>query len=281
MSGQVKVALGFPWYNGPDVDTFALYHEHLYYYGRMKERSHWLAALSDMGVDEEKMKLSPLDHIDGDPRGELRKGEGPFDFFIAVETRMSLVGLARERLVDMALGAGLDWLFCWDADMRFPLSTFLRLWRHQKPVVGALAFTSRDPVTPCLYRMTEAFDPIQKLPKYGSEVVWDFPNDKLISDEDIGGEMAFGAGVVLYNLNVFRQIPKPWFQSTGCGEDWFFCLRASKFGIPRYVDTGFNIQHKAHRAEWIDKGVYFQRRVERLEEYEKLMRKDKMGVLAL
>lgn len=271
---SVKVALGFPWYNGPDVDTFSLYHEHMYYYGRLKERSYWLY---ETGMERQ---LPLLDHIEGDPRGELRRGEGPFEFYIAVETRMSLVGLARERLVDMALGAGLDWLFCWDADMRFPLSTFLRLWRHQKPVVGALAFTSRDPIAPCLYRMYKGYDPVQQIDKWGSETVWDFPDKGLITDEDIGGEIAFGAGVVLYNLNVFRQIPKPWFQSTGCGEDWFFCHRAARYGIPRYVDTSLDIQHKAHKAEWTNKGVYLQRRLDRVEEYDRVMKREGKAVQA-
>ena len=266
----VRVVLGFPWYNGPDVDTFPLYHEHMYYYGRLKERSLGISRPADVSL---------LDHIDGDPRGELQLGEGPFDFFMAVETRMSLVGLARERLVDMALGVGADWLFCWDADMRFPLSTFLRLWRHQKPVVGALAFTSREPIAPCLYKMHKAWDSVNQIDKWGSETVWDFPDDKLVSDEDIGGELAFGAGVVLYNMNVFRQIPKPWFQSTGCGEDWFFCHRASRYGIPRYVDTSFTIQHKKLDPQWVDKNTYWKARAERIEEYEKLMRREGMAVL--
>ena len=275
-----RVVLGFPWYNGPDVDTFALYQEHLHYFGRMKERSHWIALAEERGWDTKEAQLPRLDHIEADPRGELQDGEGIFDFYMAVETRCSLVGLARERLVDMGLGVGADYLFCWDADMVFPLATFLRLWRHQKPVVGALAFTSRDPVSPCLYKMRKGWDPIARTDLWGSETVWDFPDDKLITDADVGGEIAFGAGVVLYNLNVFRQIPKPWFQSTGCGEDWFFCYRASQFGIPRYVDTSFEILHKKHEAQWVGKSSYYKNRLERSEEYEKLMKREGMAMLA-
>jgi len=265
VSRPVRIAFGFPWYNGPDVDTFALYMEHMYYYGRMRER--------EVGADG----LLKLDHIDGDVRADLHEGEGPFEFFIASETRMSLVGLARERLVDMALGAGCDYLFCWDADMRFPMSTMLQLYRHKKPVVNALAFTAREPVMPCLYKQHTMWDPVLKEQKWGAETIWDIPDKRLITNEDVGGKIAFGAGVVLYNLNVFRQIPKPWFTSTGCGEDWFFCHRAHEFNVPLYVDTSIFVEHKAHKPVWISVDTYNAAREENPEEYEKLQYKQELA----
>lgn len=54
---------------------------------------------------------------------------------------------------------------------------------------------------------------------YSSVPVFDYPREQLISGEDIGGELAFGSGVMLTDCEVFRRIPQPWFSSTGCGED--------------------------------------------------------------
>jgi len=268
-----KVTLGLPWYGPPDVDCYPHYFMLLNYFGRLKERSLWFHAFE---VEKREsaykgLELPPLDPLQEDGNlAELRPEDGLFHFDLAVE-RMSLPGVARERIVDMALANGSEWLFWWDSDMLFPPSIFLRLFRHQKPVVNALAFTSRDPIQPCLYRIKEGFDPTNQKPMFDSETVFDLPDKPLITDEDIDGRMAFGAGVVLYNLNVFRQIPKPWFNSTGCGEDWFFCVRASQFGVPRYCDTSIAIQHKAFTPRFYNREFYEQERKAKPEVYKKLM----------
>uniref|UniRef100_A0A6M3L495 Glycosyltransferase n=1 Tax=viral metagenome TaxID=1070528 RepID=A0A6M3L495_9ZZZZ len=268
-----KITLGLPWYAGPDVDCYPYYFMFMNYFGRLKERSIWYHAFEENRREAayKELKLPPLDALieDGD-KAELRPEDGLFHFDLAIE-RMSLPGLARERIVDMALANGSEWLFWWDADMLFPPSIFLRLFRHQKPVVNALAFTSRDPVQPCLYRIKEGFDPMTHEPMFDSETVFDIPDKPLISDEDIDGRMAFGAGVCLYNMNVFRQIPKPWFNSTGCGEDWFFCVRAARYGVPRYCDTSIPLRHKAFQPRFYDKLLYEQARKEQPDVYKNLM----------
>lgn len=275
-----KVALGYPWYAGPDEDTFELYQEILFYFGRLEERSIWFKKMAEAGLGEQlkEVRLPPLDMAGNDPEAEIMPEDGEFQFFQAVETRCSLPGLARERIADMALQVGADWLFCWDADMRFPYSTFLKLWRHQKPIVNALAFTSREPIQPCVYKIHHGIDPQSGEPMSSSETVLDIPFDKpLITDEDIGGQLAFGAGVVLVNTNVFRQIKKPWYHSTGCGEDWMFCLRAAAAGVSRYVDTSFNIRHKKHQPQWHDKELYLKMREEHPEIYEALKNREGMA----
>lgn len=253
---ETKVALGYPWYNGPDVDTFDLYQEILFYLGRLEERSFWFAEMQEKGRDIGQLNLPPLDMVGQDPAAEIRPEDGVFRFFQAQMKRLSLTGLAREIIVEMAQDAGADWLFMWDADMRFPYSTFLRLWRHQKPIVNALAFTSRDPAQPCLYTIRHGVDPVNGGEKMSSETVYDIPDKPLITDTDVGGEIAFGAGVLLVNMNVFKQIPRPWFHSTGCGEDWYFCCRAAQYGVPRYVDTSIMIDHKKHMPRWVNRSVF-------------------------
>ena len=91
---------------------------------------------------------------------------------------------------------------------------------------------------------------------------------ELITDEDIGGSIAFGAGIGMINVNVFKQLPRPWFSSTGCGEDWFFCLRCHEHGIRRYVDTGIDIGHKSAEVVFKNKAYYHEQREKDKELYE-------------
>lgn len=273
---KTKIALGLPWYGGPDVDTYPDYMEMFHYLGRTRERSLWFQRMREMGISDEEMVrgLAPIDELSPTPQDEVSPADGVFEFALANQTRLSLPGLARERIVDSALQWGADWLFMFDYDMKFPLNTILRLLRHNKPVVGALGFTARDPVMPCLYKIREGVDPITRGPTFDSEVVYDYPKTKaLLSDSDIGGSLALGAGIVLYNMNVFRQIPKPWFNSTGCGEDWFFCVRCHLHNIPRYVDTSIPTQHKAHRASWYTADTYWQARETNGAVYDRLIKR--------
>jgi len=279
---HTKVLLGFPWYNGPDVDTFTFYFELIHYFGRMFERSLWVEWL-DKQVDKYGAEcplpdyaldaLPKLNSINPDDRSaEITFNDEVFHFWIAAEPGYSLPGKTREMIVERGLAEGCEWLLMWDDDMTFDLSTFLRLYRHQKPVVAALAFTARDPQQPVIYRMKEKWDEINKIPFYDSETVWDYPKDQLIGDEDVGGVLTFGTGVVLINLNVFKQIPKPWFASTGCGEDFHFCVRCHLHGIPRYVDTSVKTLHKPRKfPEWYGEDRYWRVREQYPEVYKKLM----------
>lgn len=278
MSTVTRVMLGFPWYSGPDVSTYLSYFTMMSYFGRLRERSLWFDALKNHESNIKflhEVTLPPLDPwaTEGNET-EIAPEDGIFEFAVSDQTRLSLPGLARERLVDASLQYGSDWLFMWDADMLFPWSTFLKLWRHNKPVVNALGFTSRDPIMPCLYRIREGYDVASKGPTYDSEVIYDYPKGRLIGSEDIDGSIAFGAGVTLINMNVFRQIPKPWFNSTGCGEDWFFCVRCHLAGIPRYVDTSIQLKHKGHKVVWYDEERYEAARAEDAEMYAKLARRE-------
>jgi len=284
MSKVNKIVLGLPWYSGPDIDCYPEYFEMMSMLGRIRERSLWYEALRNTGEDSlnqgvtsaiVRANLPPLDPYGFEGGNlEITPEDGVFEFAIANQTRLSLPGLARERLVDTALQWGADWLFMWDADMKFNLSTLLRLWRHNKPVVNALGFTSRDPIMPCLYRIKEGWDVTNNVPSFNSEIVWDIPEKTLITDEDIDGEIAFGAGITLINMNVFKQVPKPWFNSTGCGEDWFFCVRCRNYNVPRYVDTSIQTLHKAHKVSWYGADAYREARKNDPATYEKMINKE-------
>jgi len=260
----MKLVIGLPWYIGPDDNTFPLYFDQMMYYGAMRERSIWRDVLGKDRFWEASNSVPPLDES-GDDLGNLTEEDfermGRLEIYICNYSRTSLVGKSREMIVDMALDVDADYLFWWDADMRFDYSAFLRMWRHNKPVVGALAFTARHPIHPVIFKITKKWDPTNQDWMYeGSDVVLDYPKDRLISSDDIGGSLAFGSGVVLYDMSIFREMPKPWFNSTGCGEDWFFCHRAEMFNIERYVDTSVKTQHKEHAPRWADEDSYWKSR---------------------
>ena len=184
-------------------------------------------------------------------------------------SRKSLVGAAREGVVDASLDFNADYILWWDDDMRFDPSVFIRLWRNQVPVVGALSFTARHPIFPVVYdiRMTKDQDNDGD-DKLESDMVFNYPKDRLFGSDDIRGSLAFGAGVMLTETAVFKAMPKPWFNSTGCGEDWFFCHRCAIHGIPRFVDSRVKTQHKEHAPRWADEASYLEYRKSMPDAYE-------------
>lgn len=242
----VKIALCYPWYSGPDPYCSIYFGERMAYFGRLQERSSWLA---DMPRDEALAKLptlSPLDPLDpkADITPELVGTE--FQFATAQEMFLSLVGMARDRIVERSLEWGADYLFWTDDDMIWDSGAFLSLYRNNLDICGALAFTSRVPVEPVIYSTTF----VEETQKWNCEVVRDYKRDEL---QKVG---AIGAGVMLTKAGVFRHIKPPWFSSNGSGEDIFFCINAGLAGFPTHVDTRVKTIHKAAMPTWHDESVY-------------------------
>ncbi len=288
----MKLAIGLPWYMGPDDNTAPAYLDFMTYLGALQERSITRAVLGAERFAEILPLLPNIGDRMNQPKGQAEPTLddwarlGKIELGLFNRSRLSMVGRARELIADDVLQWGGDWLLWWDADMLFPTSAFLNLWRNQKLIVGALAFTARHPIHPVIYRMKTHLEPDGSEYIDGSDVVMDYPRDQLIGDEEVGGPMAFGAGVVLYDMRVFRELPKPWFNSTGCGEDWFFCHRCSKFGIPRYVDTRVKSFHKEYIPRWACEDTYWMERHVARQTYVDLfgsnvtdVRPDEQGVL--
>ena len=271
----MRLVLGMPWYTGPDDNTFPLYFDQMMYFGALRERSLWVNELEEDDVVKVLDKLPSLDENGyektlADPTLEEWKNLGRLEIILVNYSRTSLVGLARELIVDAAIGAEADYLFWWDDDMRFEKDAFLRLWRHQKPVVSALAFTARHPIYPVIFRLSEKWDSsVHSKVVEKNEIVMDYPKDQLIGSADIGGELALGAAVCLYDMNVFKEVPKPWFTSTGCGEDYFFSYRCKDCGVERYMDTSVKTQHLEHAPRWANEESYWLSREQNHDEYVK------------
>lgn len=269
----MKLVLGFPWYTGPDDNTFPLYFDMLMYFGALRERSLWIDALEDEKAEEILATLPSLDEESykkskADPTLEEWRSLGKIEIIIVNHSRTSLVGLAREMIVDTAVELDADFLFWWDDDMRFEKDAFLRLWRHQKPVISALAFSAREPIFPVIFRLTEKWDMANKSKVVEkSEIIMDYPKDQLVGSVDLGGDLALGAAVCLYNMMIFKEIQKPWFMSTGCGEDYFFSYRCKEFGIERWLDTSVKTEHLHHAPRWCNEETYLKDREDKHELY--------------
>ena len=254
----MKLAIGMPWYDGPDAKTFAFYQDFFMYLGQLRERTILRDCIGRDRFNElltSKTDGLPSLHEGADPTIEDYDRMGKLDIALLDYSGFSLVGKAREQIVEKALEWGADYLFMWDADMRFDYDVFLRLWRNNVPIVSALAFTSRAPFYPVIMKITEN-ESVDNNVTHSSTIVHDYPKDQLVTNKDIGGAIAYGDSVILINMNVFKQVPQPWFFSTGTGEDFHFCLRCHMHGVPRHIDTSVKVSHKRWDTDFVDEQYY-------------------------
>lgn len=263
MSKVVKVGLGLPWYAGPDRDCAANFLFFFHYLGRLQERLWWLAHGGKYGLDLPSGEVLPkLDPGNTTGHSEIRGfppelGWPEFEFDLIEQVGCSLVGMARESIVDAALENGDDYLLFVDSDMLFGSDAFLRLYLDDKPVVAALAFTGREPTHPVIFKFDRKINEVQHRIDIDVLPVEDYERDALQQVD------AVGSGMILYKTDVFRQIPKPWFTSTGCGEDIHMAFRCHKYGVPIYVDTRVKTIHKpTFHGEWHDERKWLKDRAD-------------------
>lgn len=254
MGRTIKVALCLPWYAGPDPDCAGAFLMFQHYLGRLQERMWWYARVFNPGGPGAVKDIPPLDSAD--PTAEIPESllGTRIEFVLVPVIGYSLPGTARAIAVEAALNAGADYILFYDDDMIFMPGVFLKLLAHDLPVVGALAFTARDPITPVIYKFTETprgrrCDPIL-----------DYKRDQLQQVD------AIGFGVVLIQATVFRKLPKPWFSIPGSGEDIQFCDECRKYKIPVYVDTSAKTVHKPrYTPEWNSEEKFLRERAADLE----------------
>lgn len=235
----IRVALALPWYDGADKDCVGSFLVYQHYLGRLQERI-WCG--NRMALPD----APPLDPAD--PAAEFPEWLRGTDleFMLCDAIGYSLPGTAREVAIDKCLALGADYILFYDADMIFTSDVFLKLLRHQLPVVAALAFTGREPLTPVLYEFKTRPDG-----KLESSPIHDYKRDAL---QQVG---AVGFGVVLIQASVFRKLPKPWFSAPGIGEDIQFAVYCQRAGIPIYADTSAKAIHKPRYApEWHSEEKY-------------------------
>lgn len=146
------------------------------------------------------------------------------------------VDTLRNDIVEKALQMGVTALLLCDVDQVYPVNTITKLMSHRLPVVGGKISRRYPPFDPIMMRMTdEGYQPIE-----------DYKSGELVSVD------ATGTGCILYDMEVFRKLPYPWFKfqkdpATGMtiGEDIFFCQTLKAAGYDIYVDTSVEIGHLA------------------------------------
>lgn len=249
----MKLAIGMPWYNGSDVACYAKHIDFFMYLSELRVRS---IVYQTIGKDAYwKIEWPSIDPADesglAEPTDEDFQRLGKLELGLIDYSRTSLPGKARELICETALQWDADYIMMWDDDMLFDNSSFLKLFRHNVPVVAALAFAAREPHQPVIMTIKEDVNSTgQHFMR--SEVVVDYPQDKLITNKDVGGAIAFGTGVFMMQGEVLKQVPQPWFESTGAGEDFFFCTKCHQYNVQRYVDTATKTRHKKYEPHWVD-----------------------------
>lgn len=138
----------------------------------------------------------------------------------------TLIADQRQKLAWLALRGEADYVLFLDSDMRFPPDLLERLIAHDKDIVACNYATRRLPVR------TVAFS--------------DFSTAECIYSDDREGleEVdAIGMGAMLVKTEVFKKLPRPWFNiswlpSGGIwvGEDIYFCKLAQAHGFKVWVD---------------------------------------------
>ena len=152
-----------------------------------------------------------------------------------IDKRSSNLPRSRHECVEDAILKGCTHLLFIDSDQTFPHDTAHRLLAHKKQVVGAnIALKTMPSYPTARARGSAPFGvPISSsAEKTGLEKVW-----------------RIGCGLVLVDLAIVRDIPRPWFsieydQKTGQfeGEDWYFMRKLEAAGAEIWIDHDLSKQ---------------------------------------
>lgn len=164
------------------------------------------------------------------------------------------IAIVRNALVEQAINADCTHILMTDTDQVPEENALVKLARHNLPIVHAKVHRRYPPFDPIFFR--------GELYKYN-----------LISDEEWskGGLMevdATGAGMVLYDINVFFDVEYPWFEvitggkrkedgtyQKAVGEDIYFCYKLKQAGYKIYVDCDIKVGHMS--TVLIDEQYYY------------------------
>lgn len=141
----------------------------------------------------------------------------------------------RERLIKMAQEVKSNYVLWLDSDMSFPSTTAIRLLSHDKDIVGCNYLKRSKPVKPVAYFNTESWDNYLPLDH----------EDGLVKVEVVG------MGCILMKLDLFNQIPKPYFEfkykedtDDWYGEDYILFNKLNDVGNEVFIDTKLSKQIK-------------------------------------
>ncbi len=146
---------------------------------------------------------------------------------ILLNSKGSLVAINRNKAIEQAQEAGVDWALFLDSDMIFPPDTLHRLLRHGKDIVGGTY--------------------IKRSPPYGILGV-PLNNEDIEVTTGIAEVAALPTGCLLINMRVFARLKRPYFRTPATeetdgvlpkiqGEDYYFCTTARAAGFKIWMDV--------------------------------------------
>jgi hypothetical protein len=154
--------------------------------------------------------------------------------FVLVHADNGPVDALRNNIVEKALSVGATKLIMMDADMGYHPKTIPTLLAHRLPIVGALCSRRYPPFDSIMLKITDA----------GYQSINEWKDNELVEVD------ATGAGCIMYDMEVFRKMPRPWFRfrtnpdtGEGIGEDVGFCQDLKMAGYKIYVDTSVPADH--------------------------------------
>lgn len=183
--------------------------------------------------------------------------------FQMIECTRAMVADARNLMVQKVLELGCTHVLFTDDDHVLPQDALMRLLEHDVDIVGALAFGRKKPYNPCVYN---AFT------LAGNEI--SLTSVDLIK-QGLQQVTAIGFSFVLVKIDVFKQMPFPWFvygdkslgihdKLGGLGEDLSFCIKAGNAGYKIHCDTDLVVPHIGDPII-VDENTYLNHKKENME----------------
>lgn len=166
-----------------------------------------------------------------------------YEFYWYTAGRL-LTALAREKLVEEALNAGMDYILMYDDDMLLPVDMVERMIADfeenpQIDILAPLAHMRNAPHYAVIYTTTEGYDQENHAQYFTNDFVKNYPKDKLVECD------AVGFGAVMIDMKVVKKMTAPYFFSTtGSGEDIYFCIKSRQEADARiFMDTRIKLGH--------------------------------------
>ena len=159
--------------------------------------------------------------------------------FIFIHADNGPISGLRNEIVERALMEGVSHLIMMDVDQVYHQETITRLLSHRLPVVGALVHRRYPPFDSLMLRKV----PINEKAD-GYESVDEWEDGELVEVDATGG------GCIMFDMEVFKKLPRPWFRddrvpegSPPIGEDIGFCQDLQAAGYRIFVDTSVPAGH--------------------------------------
>jgi len=162
------------------------------------------------------------------------------DYELFISRHPGKLDQVRNDIILQALRAGVTHLLMIDTDqILFDEKMIEKMLAHELPIVSAIVCRRYPPFDPILFRHNGD----------GMSMPVDFNEiESAIEAGGIVGADVTGMGCVLFDMDVFTEIERPWFRlpeygEAGPGEDIYFWNKARAAGFKILVDCSIKIEH--------------------------------------